>query len=178
MVTCTPSCTSRKMPSTPQRASTCSAKAVINSARSLVSRSPSKTCCAPSTCRQQPARGSSRAGFPPMTRPSCAGCARPTSCPSARRTWTSSPWARRRSTRPTAPRTTRGISTAYRVAPAAAPLRRLPRSKRPWHWEATPVARSANRPPSPAVSVSSRPTAVCRDTGRSRSRARSTRWAP
>ena len=71
--------------------------------RSRVCRSRSRTCSAPSTCPRRPGRRSSRAGFRPTTRPSSRGCARPAWCRSARPTWTSSRWARRPSTRRTAP---------------------------------------------------------------------------
>ena len=60
------------------------------------------------------------------------GCAPPGSRSWARPTWTSSRWARRPRTRPTAPPATRGTSTASRVAPAAARPRRSRRSRRRW----------------------------------------------
>ena len=59
------------------------------------------------------ARGSSRATSRPTRRPRSSACSRPVPASSARRTWTSSRWAPRTRTRPTATSATRG--TASRV---------------------------------------------------------------
>ena len=84
------------------------------------------------------------------------GCAR-----SARRTWTSSRWARRPRTRRTGRRGTRGI-------PSASPAARREGRPRPWRPVSrrgrsapTPAARSSSRPPCAASSGSGRPTARC-----------------
>ena len=78
-----------------------------------------------------PARASSRATSPPMTRTSPSGCATRAPSSSARRTWTSSRWARRPSTRPTGRPPTPGRSIACRAAAAGDRPPRLRRSTRP-----------------------------------------------
>ena len=77
------------------------------------SRSRSRTSSAPRACRPPPARGSSRATGRPTRRPRCATSPTPARACSARRTWTSSRWAPRTRTRPTARSSTPG--TASRV---------------------------------------------------------------
>ena len=97
---------------------------------------------------------------------------------SARRTPTSSRWARRPRTRPTGRRATRGTRRACRAAPAAArrPLSR-PGSRR-GRSARTPAARSSCPPRSAATSACGRPTARSRATGSSRSPRASTRSGP
>ena len=69
-------------------------------------------------------RGSWRAIAPRTTPTSPSACGTSGRSSSARRTWTSSRWARRPSTRRSARRPIRGRSTACRAAAAAAPPRR------------------------------------------------------
>ena len=71
-------------------------------------------------CRPPAARRSSRAGSRRTTPRSPSGCSTPASSSSARPTWTSSRWARRRRTPRTARPATRGTSTGSPAAPAAA----------------------------------------------------------
>ena len=102
--------------------------------------------------------------------------ARPRGCScSARRTRTSSRWARRRRTPPTGRRATHGIP---RVSPAARAAG-LPRPCQPaWlrgRSARTPAARSSSRRRSAATSGCGRPTAPSRATASSRSRRASTR---
>ena len=100
------------------------------------------------------------AGTAPTTPPSSSACA-PRRCrSSARRTWTSSRWARPPNTPPTAPRATPGTWTVSRADPAVAPLPPSRPSKPRWPSARTPVAPSASPAPSPAPSASSPPTAV------------------
>ena len=100
------------------------------------------------------------------------------SCRSARRTWTSSRWARPPSTRPTVRPTTRGTSRASPAVRAAVPPRRSRRSRRRSPSDPTRAGRSASPRTSPAPSASSRPTAASAATARSRSPRASTRSAP
>ena len=73
--------------------------------------------------------------------------ARRRACPSsARRTWTSSPWARPRRTRPSARRRTRGTSSACPAAPPAARRRRSRPGSRPGRSAPIPAAPSGSRP--------------------------------
>ena len=60
---------------------------------------------------------------------------------SARRTWTSSPWARPRRTRPSGRRGTPGIPSASRAARPAAPRRRSPAGSRRGRSARTRAAR-------------------------------------
>ena len=100
------------------------------------------------------------------TPPSSRGCGRPAPCSSARRTWTSSPWARRPSTRPISStrnpwdltRVPGGSSGGSAAAVAGGP-------GGGWRSAPTRAARSASRPPSAASSGSSRPTGACPATG-------------
>ena len=96
---------------------------------------------------------------------------------SARRTWTSSRWARRPRTRATGRRTIRGTRSACRAARRAA---RPPRSRPGWRRgrsAPTRAARSSSRPRSAASSGCGRRTGRCRATASSRSRRASTRSA-
>ena len=67
--------------------------------RCSASRSRSRTSCRWRAASAPPARASSRATWRRTTRTSPSGCATPAPSSSARRTWTSSRWARRTSTR-------------------------------------------------------------------------------
>ena len=87
----------------------------------------------------------------------------PAAC-SARRTWTSSRWARRPRTRPSARRATRGIPRACPAARAAARRRRSPPGSRRGRSAPTPAARSSSRRRSAATSACGRPTAPSRAT--------------
>jgi hypothetical protein len=129
-----------------------------------------------STCRRRAARACSPTTGRRSTRPSCAGCATPAPSSSARRTWTSSAWARPRRTRRSAPtrnphdRARAGGSSGGSAAAVAAglvPSRSAPRR----------AARSASRLRSAAWSASSRRTAGSAATAWSRTRRHSTRWA-
>ena len=102
-------------------------------ARSPACPSRSRTTSPRSACRRPAARGSSRATSA-RTRPrSSRGCAKPARSSSARRTWTSSRWARPRRTARTG---RRGIRSTRRACRAA--------------------RRAARRPPSPPGIVSHR----------------------
>ena len=128
--TSTRSCTSATTPWMSRPTSTAAAPRAMSSARSPVCLSPSRTCSSRPTCPRPAARASSRATCRPSTRPSSRARAPRDSCRSARPTWTSSRWARRPSTPPTARRTTRGTSTAFPAAPAAVRPRPSPPSRR------------------------------------------------
>ena len=96
---------------------------------------------------------------------------------SARRTWTSSRWARRPRTRPTGPRETPGTRRACRAAPPAARRRRSPAGSRPGRSARTRAARSSSRLRCAGSSASGRPTAPSRGTASSPSPRASTRSA-
>ncbi len=83
-------------------------------------RSASRTSSAPRASRRRPARGSSRATARRTRRRSCASSPRRARRCSARRTRTSSRWARRTRTPPSARCSTRGTAAASRAARAAA----------------------------------------------------------
>ena len=76
----------------------------------------SRTCSASAASRPPAAARCSRTSGRPTTPTSSRGCRRPTRCCSARRTWTSSRWARPPRTAPTHRRATRGTWSA---SPAA-----------------------------------------------------------
>ena len=94
---------------------------------------------------------------------------------SARRTWTSSRWARRPRTAPSSPPATRGTASASPAAPRGARPPRWRRAWRPSPSAPTPAARSASPRPSAASSASSRPGAASAATASSPSPRRSTR---
>ena len=95
-------------------------------ARSPGCPSPSRTTCAPVGSPRRARRGSSRAGGRRTTRPSSSASPRPAPCSSARRTSTSSRWARAPRTRRSARRATRATPPASPAGPAAAAPRRWP----------------------------------------------------
>jgi len=141
-------------------------------------RSPLKTCSALSTCRPPQAAKFSRAGFPPTTPPWFASFVRPSLCRSGRPTWTSSPWGRPPSTRPTASPITRGTSTASPADPVEEARQRWLPSKHHSRSAQTPVDRFGSQLPSPDQLGSSPPMAGSVVMARSLSRVRSTRWGP
>ena len=96
---------------------------------------------------------------------------------SARRTPTSSRWARRPRTRPSGRRATRGTRRACRAARAAAPPPRSRPGSRRGRSAPTRAARSSSRRRSAATSGCARRTAPSRATASSPSRRRSTRSA-
>ena len=84
---------------------------------------------------------------------------------SARRTWTSSRWARPPRTRPTGRPATRGTSSASPAARPAARRRPSPAGSRRGRSAPTPAARSSSRPRSAASSACARRTARSRRYG-------------
>ena len=94
---------------------------------------------------------------------------------SARRTPTSSRWARRPRTRPGGRRATRGIRRAFPVDRAAAPPLPCRPGSRPGGSAPTPAARSSSRRHCAGTSACGRRTGPSRATGSSRSRRASTR---
>ena len=89
-------------------------------ASSAASRSRSRTCSAPRGSRPPPGRGSSRATGPRTPPPRCEGSKPRARRCSARRTWTSSGWARRTRTRATGRSPTPGTGSGFRGDPRAA----------------------------------------------------------
>ena len=127
--------------------------------------------------RRPPPRRSSRATSRSTTRPS-RPAARPRACrSSARRTWTSSRWAPRPRTPPTARPATPGIRAACPAARRAARPRPSRPGSRRGRSAPTPAARSSSRPRSAASSACGRPTAPSRATASSPSPPASTRSA-
>ena len=110
-------------------------------------RSASRTCSAPRASPARPARASSRATGPRTPRRSVEHPGRGRARCSARRTRTSSPWARPTSTPATARSRTRGTARGSRAARAAAARPRSPPASSPGRSEPTPAARSASPPP-------------------------------
>ena len=130
----------------------------------------------PTTCGSQDPRGLG----PALRRDRRRAAARRPACrSSARPTWTSSRWAPRPSTPPTARR-----HNPWDLDPHPRRLRRRlvrpssRRSRRRSRSAPTPAARSASPPRSPARSASSRPTAGCPATASSRWPRASTRPGP
>ncbi len=118
--------------------------------RCSASRSRSRTSWSPRAGPRPPAAASSRASSARTTPTSRSAWTRPAPSSRARRTWTSSPWARRPSTRPGARPPTPGISSACLAAPAAVRRQRSPRT----------TSRSASAPTRAAPSASRRPCAA------------------
>ena len=131
----------------------------------------------PRASRRPPARRSSPATARSSTPPSPRAARRPACRCSARRTWTSSRWARRPRTPPTGRRGTRGTRRACRAAPPAARPRPSPPASPPGRSAPTPAARSSSRPRSAGSSACARPTAPSPATASSPSRRASTRSA-
>ena len=106
----------------------------------------SRTTCAPGASRRRAARRSSTAGARRTTPRSWRSCAPPGRSRWARRTWTSSPWAARRRTPPSARPAIRATATRCRAGAAAV----RPRPWRPGSPRSrsvpTPADRSVNRP--------------------------------
>ena len=142
--------------------------------RCAVCRWPSRTCSVRRACRRPPARGSSRATCRPTRRPLSPGFGNRVAACSARRTWTSSRWARRTRTPATARCETRGTAGASRAARRAARPPPLPAASPRGRSAPTPAARSASRRRCAGSSASSPPTARSRATGWSPSPPRST----